>query len=146
MVSKWEFRVNFKTFRDSLAQSGKKKATKWNNISNIELNFRVCFVDIADSTARAPKRAKQLSMATILSFFGVVLVSCRVNFHVVRSASQYSACRIYMSTHIGHQCFDQLTAVKTGYLLASITWPYRGLRSRPIGVKYFFWSFPLTSY
>ena len=25
MVSKWEFRVNFKTFRDSLAQSEKKK-------------------------------------------------------------------------------------------------------------------------
>ena len=78
----------------------KKKATKWNNISNIGLNFRVCFVDIADSIARAPKRAKQLSMATILSSFGVVLVSCRVNFHVVRSASQYSACRIYMCLHI----------------------------------------------
>ena len=43
---------------------------------------------------RAPKRAKQLSMATIpisvLSSFGVVLMSCRVNFHVVRSALQYS--------------------------------------------------------
>ena len=26
--------------------------------------------------------------------FGVVLMSCRVNFHVVRSALQYSACRI----------------------------------------------------
>ena len=39
-------------------------------------------------------------MATILSSFGVVLVSCRVNFHVVRSASQYSACRIYMCLHI----------------------------------------------
>ena len=30
----------------------------------------------------------------ILSSFGVVLMSCRVNFHVVRSALQYSACRI----------------------------------------------------
>ena len=136
----------FQDLSRQLSTKWKKKATNWNNISNIELNFRVCFVDIADSTARAPKRAKQLSMATILSFFGVVLVSCRVNFHVVRSASQYSACRIYMSTHIGHECFDQLTTVKTCYLLASITWPYRGLRSRPIGVKYFFWSFPLTSY
>ena len=30
----------------------------------------------------------------ILSSFGVVLMSCRVNFHVVRSTLQYSACRI----------------------------------------------------
>ena len=37
-----------------------------------------------------------------------------------------------------NQCFDQLTAVKTGYPLSSITWPYRGLRGRPIEVKYFF--------
>ena len=34
----------------SLAQS-EKKATKWNNISNTELKFRVCFVDIAGSIA-----------------------------------------------------------------------------------------------
>ena len=31
---------------------------------------------------------------SVLSSFGVVLMSCRVNFHVVRSALQYSACRI----------------------------------------------------
>ena len=41
-------------------------------------------------------------------------------------------------THIVHQCCDQLTAVKTGYLLTSITWPYRGLRCRPIEVEYLF--------
>ena len=38
-----------------------------------------------------------------------------------------------MHTSIGHQ----LTAVKTGYPPTSITWPYRGLRSWPIKVKYF---------
>ena len=48
-------------------------------------------------------------------------------------------------THIAHQCCDQLTAVKTGYPLTSITWPYHGLRCRPIEVEYF-WSYPLTSY
>ena len=37
-----------------------------------------------------------------------------------------------------HQCCDQLTAVKTRYLLTSITWPYRGIRRRPIEFKYFF--------
>ena len=39
---------------------------------------------------------------------------------------------------IAHQCCDQLTAVKTRYPLTSITWPYRGLRCRPIQVEYFF--------
>ena len=49
---------------------------------------------------RATKRAKQLSMwlrsRSVLSSFGVGLMSCKVNFHVVRSALQYSACRIYV--------------------------------------------------
>jgi len=35
-----------------------------------------------------------LESRSVLSSFGVVLMSCRVNFHVVRSALQYSACRI----------------------------------------------------
>ena len=34
---------------------------------------------------------------SVLSSFGVVLMSCRVKFQVVRSALQYSACRINMS-------------------------------------------------
>ena len=37
-----------------------------------------------------------------------------------------------------HQCCHRLTAVKTGYPLTSITWPYRGLRCRPIKVECFF--------
>ena len=40
--------------------------------------------------------------------------------------------------HIAHQCCDQLTAVKTGHPVASITWPYRGLRCRSIEVEYLF--------
>ena len=36
------------------------------------------------------------------------------------------------------QCCHPLTAVKTRYPLTSITWPYRGLRCRPIEVEYFF--------
>ena len=45
---------------------------------------------------------------------------------------------------IANPCCGQLTAVKTKYLLTSITWPYRGLRCRPIEV--FFLSLPLTSF
>ena len=46
--------------------------------------------------------------------------------------------RFFGSPLIAHQCCDQLTAVKTWHPLSSITWPYRGLRCRPIQVEYFF--------
>ena len=36
-----------------------------------------------------------------------------------------------------HPYCDQLTALKTGYPLTSATWPYRGLRNRPLEVEYF---------
>ena len=39
---------------------------------------------------------------------------------------------------IAHSCFKQLTAVKTGYLLTSISCPHRGFRYRPIEVEFFF--------
>ena len=41
-------------------------------------------------------------------------------------------------THIAHQCCDQLTAFKTGYLLTSIAWLYCGLRCWPIEVEILF--------
>ena len=47
---------------------------------------------------------------------------------------------------IAHQCCDQLTAVKTGYPVTIIIWPYRRLKCRPIEVEYFFLSYPLTNY
>ena len=37
-----------------------------------------------------------------------------------------------------HQCCNQLTAVKTGYPLTSITWLYHGLRYRLIEFEYLF--------
>ena len=46
--------------------------------------------------------------------------------------------RFFGSPQIAYQCCDQLTAVKTRHPLSSITWPYRGLRCRPIQVEYFF--------
>ena len=39
-------------------------------------------------------RNSRLQSRSVLSSFGVVLMSCKVNCHVVRSALQYSACRI----------------------------------------------------
>ena len=37
-------------------------------------------------------------------------------------------------------------AVKTGHPLTSITWPYRGLKCRPIEVEYFFIRWQITSF
>ena len=62
----------------------------------------------------------------------------RSMFNLILSSLFESTGKLIMRTSIGHQCCDQLTAVKTGYPLTSITWPYRGLRCWPIEVKYFF--------
>ena len=59
---------------------------------------------------------------------------CSISYFLASLGSEHRK----TDTHIGHQCCDQLTAVKTGYPLTSITWPYRGLIYRPIvKVKYF---------
>ena len=57
---------------------------------------------------------------------------CSISFFLASLEAQEN----WYCTHIGHQYCDQLTAAKTGYPLTSITWPYRGLRCRPIEVKY----------
>ena len=59
---------------------------------------------------------------------------CSVSYFLASLGSEYRK----TDTHIGHQCCDQLTAVKTRYPMTSITRLYRGLRCRPIEVKYFF--------
>ena len=58
---------------------------------------------------------------------------CSVSYFLASLGSEHRK----TDTHIGHQCCDPLTAVKTRYPLTSITWPYRGLRCRPIEVKCF---------
>ena len=47
-----------------------------------------------DEPQRGRTSCLRLQSRSVLSSFGVVLMSCRVNFHVVRSALQYSACSI----------------------------------------------------
>ena len=47
-----------------------------------------------DEPQRGRNSCLRLQSRSVLSSFDVVLMSCRVNFHVVRSALQYSACRI----------------------------------------------------
>ena len=46
--------------------------------------------------------------------------------------------RLVLKLSIGHQCYRQLTPVKTRYPLTSITWPYSGLKLDHIEVSCFF--------
>ena len=48
-----------------------------------------------DEPQRGRNSCLWLQSCSVLSSFGAVLMFCRVNFHVVRSALQYSACRNY---------------------------------------------------
>ena len=54
----------------------------------------LCLLRHTDSPQEGRSSCLWLQSSSGWSPFGVVLMSCRVNFHVVRSALQYSACRI----------------------------------------------------
>ena len=58
-----------------------------------------------------------LQSRSVLSSFGVVLMSYRVNFHVVRSALQHSACRICLHYYF---CWSGLYKVDPTYVLRHI--------------------------
>ena len=51
----------------------------------------------------------------VLSSFGVLLMSWRVNFHVVRSALQYSACRIICLLSLCIYQFFYILQINVGY-------------------------------
>ena len=60
-------------------------------------NFHQSFLWLLRHTGKRQKGRNSclwLQSRSVLSSFGVVLMSCRVNFPVVRSALQYCACRI----------------------------------------------------
>ena len=70
----------------------------------------------------------------VLSSFGVLLMSCRVNFHVVRSALQYSACRIIcllslciyqIFLYLANQCRVQLGTDKVVVVVVAASIHYR---------------------
>ena len=47
-----------------------------------------------DEPKKGQNSCLSLQSRSVLSSFGVALMSCRIDFHVVRSTLQYSACRI----------------------------------------------------
>ena len=54
----------------------------------------LCLLRHTDEPQEGRNSCLWLQSLSVLSSFGVVLMSRRVNVHVVRSALQYSACRI----------------------------------------------------
>ena len=83
-----------------------------------------------DEPQRGRNSCLWLQSCSVLSSFGAVLMFCRVNFHVVRSALQYSACRNYYVCII-----TGCTFLSTG------RWAYRVLTSGGKGAynrMYFF--------
>ena len=65
-----------------------------------------------------------------------------------RKGGKSQACSLRLSPYIldtEHTYYGQLTAVKTGHPLTSITWPNRDLRRTTPRGHVFFWSYTLTS-
>ena len=80
-------------WRDSVGVESSKSGLK----SECADNFYQSFLWLLRHTDEPPKGRNsclRLQFRSVLSSFGVVLMSCKINFHVVQSALQYSACRI----------------------------------------------------
>ena len=80
-------------WRDSAAVESSRAGLK----SECADIFHQSFLWLLRHTDEPPKGRNSclwLQSRSVLSSFGVVLMSCRVNFHVVRSALQFSPCRI----------------------------------------------------
>ena len=80
-------------WRDSVGVESSRLGLKSKYADIFRQSFRwlLCHTD---EPQRGRNSCLWLQSRTVLISFGVVLMSCRVNFHVVRSALQYSACRI----------------------------------------------------
>ena len=92
-----------------------------------------------------------LSRAHVSTHRGDVIYLQAVRWPVncfTRSRSMFnlihSTGKVIMHTSIGHQCCDQLTAVKTGYPLTSITVSRAQVLTHRCQI--FLWSYSLTSY
>jgi len=68
------------------------KTPAFQKTKNSGINLRILWLlRHTDEPPKGRNSCLWLQSRPVLSSFGVVLMSCRVNFHVVRSALQYSA-------------------------------------------------------
>ena len=80
-------------WRDSVGVESSRSGLK-SECADIFQQSYIWLLRHTDEPQRGQNSCLWLQSRSVLSSFGVVLMSCRVNFHVVRSALQYSACRI----------------------------------------------------
>ena len=155
-VSQWLFRPCLKTFFAAPFNPARLTALGlrgWEDVhpssdTGHHRTFTIWSIDSCQNRIATEQYPMTISQAHVSSHRGDVIYLEAVRWPVncfTRSRTMFNliplAClgaqENWYCTHIGHHCFDQLTAVKTGYPLTSIIWPYRGLRCRPIEVKYF---------
>ena len=79
--------------RDSVGVEGSRSGIKSECADIFHQSF-LWLLRHTDEPQKGQNSCLWLQSCSVLSSFDVVLMSCRVNFHVVRSALQYSACRI----------------------------------------------------
>ena len=82
--------------------------------------------------------SKFFRLKIVLTFFPWMAAAQGNQCSISHFLASLGAQEDWYCTHTAHQCCYYLTAVKTGYPLTSITWPYRGLRRRLIEVEYLF--------
>ena len=81
-------------WRDSEGVESSRSGLKSECADIFQQSFLCCYAMLTSPKEGETAVYIWLQSCSALSSFGVVLMSYRVNFHVVRSALQYSACRI----------------------------------------------------
>ena len=81
-------------WRDSVGVRSSGSGLKSECADNFQSEPDLWLLRHTDEPQRGRNSCLWLQSRSVLSSFNVVLMSCRVNFHVVRSALQYSASRI----------------------------------------------------
>ena len=107
--------------------------------------FTIRSIDSCQNRIATDQYHEPISRAHLWTHWGDVIyfeavrwpVNCFTRCSISYFLASLGAQENWQCTNIRHQCCNQLTTVKTGYPLTSITWPYRELRCRPIEVKYF---------
>ena len=88
-------------WRDSVGVESSRSGLKSECADVFHQNF-LWLLRHTDEPRKGRNSCLWLQSRSVLSSFGVVLMSCKVNFHVVRSELQYSACRISSSSSFIH--------------------------------------------
>ena len=81
-------------WRDSVGVALRVLSQSLNQSARIFFTRAFWLLRHTDEPQRGRNSCLWLQSRSVLGSFGVVLMSCRVNFHVARSALQYSVCRI----------------------------------------------------